>query len=111
MSFRAPWLRAGLEAGTALLAGFLTHADLLQTYRSTAPYISNPYTTMTQTSQDIARRLNKFNLLFYLQSYAYQPVCSLFFPLASLKNKLILDVSELHVIPGRLYVHMNNDLT
>jgi hypothetical protein len=46
----------GVETGTVLVAGFLTRTDLAQSYRASSPYISNPYTTMTQTSPDIARR-------------------------------------------------------
>ena len=46
----------GVEPGTVMVAGFLSHTDLLLSYRATSPYISNPYATMTQTSPEIARR-------------------------------------------------------
>ena len=46
----------GVEPGTVMVAGFLSLSDLLQNYRASNPYLSNPYTTMTQTSPELARR-------------------------------------------------------
>lgn len=47
----------GLESGTMIYAGFLSDIDVRRTYRVSVPYISNPFTTLKQTSRDIARRL------------------------------------------------------
>ena len=40
-----------------LYAGFLSDNGVRRSYRVSLPYISNPYTTIDQTSRSIARRL------------------------------------------------------
>ena len=40
-----------------LYAGFLSDNDVRRSYRVSLPYISNPYTTIDQTSRSITRRL------------------------------------------------------
>ena len=50
----------GLRVGSTLYAGFLDQSDVVKTYRSTMPYISNPFLTMSQTSRDVARRFTEF---------------------------------------------------
>ena len=48
---------AALLEGSAFAAGFLSDVDLQRYYRASIPYISNPYTTMGQTSVNVSRRL------------------------------------------------------
>ena len=47
---------AALLEGSAFAAGFLSDLDLQRYYRASVPYISNPYTTMGQTSVNVSRR-------------------------------------------------------
>ena len=49
-------LYSALPDGERVFAGFLTEEDVTRNYRVSVPYISNPYTTMDQTSREIARR-------------------------------------------------------
>ena len=49
----------GLEPGSQLFTGFLNHSDIMNQYRVRTPYISNPFTTMAQTSREIARRFTE----------------------------------------------------
>ena len=48
---------AALLEGSAFAASFLSDVDLQRYYRASIPYISNPYTTMGQTSVNVSRRL------------------------------------------------------
>ena len=44
-------LYSALPDGERVFAGFLTEEDVTRNYRVSVPYISNPYTTMDQTSR------------------------------------------------------------
>ena len=46
--------------GSSLYAGFLDQSDVVKTYRSATPYISNPILSMSMTSRDVARRFTEF---------------------------------------------------
>lgn len=56
MSFVPLFYIAALLEGSAFAAGFLSDVDLQRYYRSSSPYISNPYVTMGQTSVNVSRR-------------------------------------------------------
>lgn len=56
-----------LPAGDMVFAGFLKDEDVTQNYRVAVPYISNPFTTMDQTTREIARR---YIAMYYKLNFA-----------------------------------------